>query len=859
MRRSLLIILPLLLSLAGPGCSDPEQQPKERAERLFTEAAEAIGRQNNEEAERLLTECVDLHAEAGNDAKLAEVYATLSSVQSAAGKITPALESLGALRELYRSAADRTAELHVMFEMSKLHFRIGNTGEAVRLLDEAFTNSVLFRLDRLHALAGVEAGTLQVTLGRYQQAIPYLTAARKYFLANTDLPRLIETNTELIIAYAAIGATDAAASLFQQSEAAFAGGHPSLDRPRFYRRTGDAFFRTGDAAFARANYLQAISILNQNNAAGTSRESILALLKLGELYGSNFAFPEAQQYYVAAYNLAKSAGDDYLQAFLLTRISDCLFKVSIYKRSRDGMIRAAQLYEQASTLFARMGFGLGEAVTTHRLGLLKELSGDESAAITFYKRAFEKYLDHTMGPVHYTLSVPVELLFTEPSRQFAPTEWFSERLIGLLLKYKRMQEALTYHETTRSITLQQQLSGIELNFRDPEKRARYGAFIGGLQEKSRLQLELFHVQNSNRSYTSKLQQRLKYVRSKVESDAITLIREYPVFSFVGFSPQSLRQMIDTKIPSGTAVIDYCITSTDVWAFIIRPGEAVNAVRLSSFGSTVRSMMEEYTALLAAPMVQRAAAAELSGDLFDVLMKPFAAMDARRIVIIPPPGTARFPFHSLNGAAPERRPVTYMPHLSMINSAAQPPRFINSVVSFGFTPDFRWGLEFELRDTRSFFRNTQVVVNQSATAVRLGQSLGEILQLSAQFRTDGNGGPEFVLSDGTTVRSGVAVPAAVFAAIHPFQIIVLSDVQSSTNGLTDIYPLLSLLNGSAAVMVNHFPITPAVSKSFGEQFFSALSVDLDPAAAYLKAVGQLERRKDWREGYSSASYFYYGIR
>ncbi len=408
-RISLILICALLLA----ACGDQDQLPKEKADRLSADAAEAAGRRNFEEAERLLAECVDLHAEAGNDAKLAEVYATLSSVQTAAGKISPAVETLGALRLLYRSAADRTAELHVMFELSKLQFRIGNTDLAAALLHEAFTSSTLFRLDRLHALAGLEAGRLQVTLGHFQRSIPYLTAARKYFMASGELPLLIETNSALIASYTAIGAADAAAALFQQTEALFADSRTAAaDRPKFYRLTGDAFFHAGDAAFARANYLQAINILKQTNNAGTSMESILSLLKLGELYFTHFSFPEAQQYYVAAYNLAKTAGDEYLQAFLLTRISDCLFKVSAYTRSRDGMIRSAQLYEQASTLFARMGFGLGEAVTTHRMGLLKELSGDDGAAVTFYKRAFEKYLDNTAAPVHYSLSVPIELLFT---------------------------------------------------------------------------------------------------------------------------------------------------------------------------------------------------------------------------------------------------------------------------------------------------------------------------------------------------------------------------------------------------------------------------------------------------------------
>jgi tetratricopeptide (TPR) repeat protein len=857
-RVTVIVFCALLLS----ACGDPDQHPKERTERLSLQASEAIDRQNYDEAERLLTECVDLYAEENNDAKLAENYATLSAVQTAAGKIGPALETLDALQKLYRSAADRNAELHTVFEMSKLNFRLGNTGEAERLLHEAFTNSTLFRLEDLHAVAGMEAGRLQLLKGAPVQAIPYLNAAQRYFRSVSDIPRLVETNTALITAFTATGKTDAATLLFQETEALFVQQPSPIDRPKFYRTAGDAFFHSGNEAVARASYRQAISILKEDNSSNTSVEGILSLLGLGELYFYKFSFPEAQRYFVEAYDLAKNRSDDYLQAYLLTRISDCVVKVSVYQNSKDGMIRAAQLYEQAHTLFARKGFGLGEAISIHRLGLVKELSGDESAAITFYKRAFEKYLDNTMPPVHYLLPVPVLQLIAEPSQQFSPNDWFAERLVGLLLEFKRFPEALTYYETMRSVSLQEMLNGIPLNFRDPGKRARYGDFTAGLQERRRLQLELFHLTSANKNYAAKLQQRLKFIRSKIESDAITLMREYPVFSYLSFSQQSLRQMIDTKVPAGTLLLDFCFVNNDCWAFVIRPGEPINGIKLSSYGSTVRSMMERFTGGLSSASVPRSVVSDLSADLYSLLIQPFASLPVQKIAVIPPAGFAKFPFHTLSdGVKPamEQRTVVYMPHLAMINTAAQIPRFINNVVVFGFTPDFRWGLEFELRDTRSFFRNTQVQVNQTATVQKLENALGEVLQVSSQYKKETDGSYSLSLSDGTATKSGAAVPASIFAALHPFQIVYLSDVQSNSNGVSDLHPFLCMLNGSAAVIATQYPITASVSKVFGEQFYSSLSLELNPSQAYRKASVQLGKRKDLREGFAGASYFYYGIR
>ncbi|MFA6469100.1 MAG: CHAT domain-containing protein [Bacteroidota bacterium] len=849
----------ILFALLLTGCGDPDQLPKEKAERLTQQANTEIARQNYEEAERLLAECVDIHAETNNDAKLAEDYALLSSVQVLAGKIVPALETLAAVRELYRSAADRTAELHTMFQMAKLHFQLGNTSDAVQLLRESFMSASLYRLENLHALAGFEAGKLHLVLQQYEEAIPYLSAAQLYFTSVPDMARLVETNTAMIAALSAVGKTDEAYTVFQQVETIFAANDPGLNRPKFYRETGNAFSRTEDFSFARANYLHAISILEQNKAADNSEERILSLLGLGELYFYNFSFPEAQQYFVAAYTLAKESTDGYLQAYLLIRISDCLSKVSVYHNANGGMIRASQLYEQAQTLFARQGFGLGEAIAAHRLGMLKELSGDESAAITFYKRAFEKYLDNTVAPVHYTLPVPVEQLYNTSSRSFNANEWFSERLVAVMLKVRRFPEALTYYETMRSVTLQQELKNLAFNFRDPGKRTRYSEFTNGLREKFRLQLELFHLSGANKNYAAKLQQRLKFIRSKVESDAITLMREYPVFSYIGFSQQSLRQMIDARLSSTSTIADYCIVNNELWVFILRANAEISAHRLSAYANaTVKQMQRVIDRLQSSPL-QRNVLLDLSEDLYTQLLKPLASLN-QKLIIIPPVRFEKFPFHFLrNGETPvtDMTNIVYLPHVAFINSTAQIPRFVNNVVTFGYTPDFRWGLEFELRDTRSFFRNTQVLVNQSATAAKLESALGEILQISSQYVRNSKREYFFTVSDGSASKSGVSVPAEKFTSLHPFHIVYLSDVQSTPNMMSDLHPILWMLNGAAGVIATQFPINSTVSKTFGENFYSSLSTEINPSLAYRRAVVTLGKMKEYRDGFGGASYFYYG--
>jgi hypothetical protein len=167
------------------------------------------------------------------------------------------------------------------------------------------------------------------------------------------------------------------------------------------------------------------------------------------------------------------------------------------------------------------------------------------------------------------------------------------------------------------------------------------------------------------------------------------------------------------------------------------------------------------------------------------------------------------------------------------------------------------LEFELRDTRSFFRNTQVLVNQSATAAKLESALGEILQISSQYVRNSKREYFFTVSDGSASKSGVSVPAEKFTSLHPFHIVYLSDVQSTPNMMSDLHPILWMLNGAAGVIATQFPINSTVSKTFGENFYSSLSTEINPSLAYRRAVVTLGKMKEYRDGFGGASYFYYG--
>jgi tetratricopeptide (TPR) repeat protein len=848
------------------GCGNSDQQPQDKAGMLLRQSVEEMNRQNFDEAERLAVECITLHSEENNETKLAEDYSTLSTIQILSGKLSPALETLSALRELHRRSSDRSAELQTMLQTAKLYFQLGKSADAVTLLTEVHNNAKLFRLGQIAATAAIDLSVLHLTLHQYNRAS---SAALNAYSAAQQLhhtPSVIEALKLRMHAAAASGDVDNAYVCYREASALVAAG-PKSDRSAFTLAAGKAFSAAGEWNFARTLFEAVIPDQGSGAQDITPAVETAARIGLGELYFRHFAHAEAQIQFVKAHTVARNSSDPLTQSYLLIRIADCLSQRIDAAGSRDGIIRAEQLYEQAMTLYNRSGFHLGEALALHRLGRLKEMNGDENGAVTFYKRAFDKYSDHYVDPQYFTGTAEVSVLMNSPATRQGSDQWFSVDLIMLLLKYNRVQEAFGYQQTVRSLSMLSTIDDLALRFSDPKKDKRVASLQQSINLLRQNILEAYHSSSGttvakNRSYLSKLQQQTAYARSKVLSDAVTLSGEYPSFTFLAASKRTVPSAVITALPSNTAAAEFVIGRNQAWAFLLRPNEEPAAVKLSSYGYSLTAKMERFTDLLSDPSSVQSELTLLSGELYGYLLRPLDLAGMQRLIIIPPMSHERFPFQALtdNGTPIlEKLAVSFVPHSSFIASAPSAPKFINTVSAFGFTSNSRWGLEFELRDIRSFFRNVQVNNNQTATKERLESAVGEILQISSEFSEDKEGGAWFTLSDGSTSKAGVNFPAADFTQLHPFKIVSLTDVRSTGNSITPLHPFLWMLNGTGSVIVNHFPITSTVSRGFGENFYASMSTEIDPYLAYRRAATALGRKKEFLQGTGSALYFFYGVR
>ncbi|MDP1675803.1 MAG: CHAT domain-containing protein [Bacteroidota bacterium] len=864
----------LLFLLFVIGCSDnSNQQPNEKAERLTQQAEVELNKQNYEEAERLLIESINIHTETDNEAKLAENYSTLATAQILSGKLSSAVESLIALRGYYRHAADRNAELHAMLQIGNIYFQLGKAREALSILNEAFNSSQLYQLEQIRAKAAMDVASVYTATGHHEAAMPYLISAAVFYQKQNDIPHLLQTECVRIAALIAIGKIDEAFEVYQKTESLLQANPSSMNESFFFLKCGESFAAAGEFSFAKSCFEYGLMLIGKQSNDRNSKYKKHLQIGLGELYFRNFAFTEAQNHFTKAYETAKNELDSrngIVVGYLLVRIADCIAKDAALQNrsSSDGIIRGTQLYEQAQTYFARAGLGFGEAIALHRLGMIRQLSKDDNAAITFYKRAFEKFSHNTIPTAFFTLPVNVQRLCTSISQTNSIEFWFSNDLISLLLNYRKFSEALSYYETVRNMKLQSELSELQLQFHESAKNKRYTEFQKATAKKTTLQMELFHLntlQKPNKNYASKVQQELTYVQSKTASDGITIAQEYPVFSFLNGTQKSSLAAVSEAIPPASTVLEYCFAGNEMWVFVARNNEEITAVKLSPFGYSLSNRMKRFMDLLNRSTLRTGLIQLEANELYSFLVQPIESYGRQSFIIIPPIGLEKFPFHTLlknERSLIEMMDVSYLPSISFVQSNQSKTRTLQNsaaIAAFGFTTDSRWGLEFELRDIRSFFKNTQANVNLSATPEKLSAATGDVLQLASPFQKNVDGEYSFLLSSGSTLKSGVALSIEKFASYHPYPIVYLSDVQSSTNNISVIHPLLWMLNGSTSVIATQFPITSNISKSFSENFYNSLLSEETPAGSYRRSVTLLERKKELYGGFAGASYFYYGVK
>jgi hypothetical protein len=838
------------------GCGDSsDSTPEERAAHFSHQATDELRKANYHQAEKLIAESLELYASTNNRAALTEQYALLASVQTKEGKIQPALQSLTTLRTLYKETADRNAELNTMLEMARLFGMLDKRDAALPLLEDVLLSSQLFQLPSLSARSAMQLGTLYADNGQHTRAALYLNQATAQFLQLKDTLNAVDAMIALFSSLLQRGNLASAHHYLTRCEQILGSHIVSFDAAYRYTVIGFSLLQAERWEMAVKAFEKSIAYRQTS-----SPSSYLVHVGLGEAFYQNYSFDNAQQAFVNAYKLAKLHAPPLVLAYMLIRIADCEMKKNAVVYVQDRSIRALQLYEHAQTLCSRAGFGFGEAVVLHRMGALKEISDDENIAVTYYKRAIDRFISANLEPSRVYPCVDFRSLLRSPL-QGRPEQYLSEPLILLLLRQKKFGEALEYCERLCALSLQRIAFASPLHFGDAKKRQLYEHYRTAQQRVAESQRELLHLLPSNdNDYTVRLRQQILTAKKAFSESAASLSSAYPEFGFLSLH-RSLSELTNTFLPSPVTALRYYCSANEAWVFVVRRNEPVTAVKLSSFGFGVRKKMERFITLLSSSISSESEIRHLSNELYGILLQPVEQYTAQRFLVIPPQGLEKFPFHALmkyDTPLIETTEVSYLLSLHFLMEKKPLPRFLTNVAVAGFSFDARWGLEFELRDVRSFLKNAQIILNQNASLQKLQSVKGEFLHLASRFSVAPDGECTMQLSDGSSSITGNETPISTFTSFSSFPFVYLADINTKTNSITQEHTLLWLMNGAQSIVVNELPLTPKLSRVFNEGLYSTYASTFSPYSAYRQGVLQVSRQKEFSDRLSFASYFYYGL-
>ncbi len=841
------------------GCNgQTEKTIVEQAEKKIQHAAAQIHDNDPAGAEQSMVQAIELLTSVNNRQKLVEAYTSLASLQLSLGKPSAALSSYVTVRNFYGQIADRSSEIPVMVEIGKLYFQLGMVNDASKILEEALLSSQLYQFSHYHAEVSLELGRIYGALGKFQRSNSYFTQAGREFLQSHDTANVVESLLGKITSLVKAKKIIEAKETYNNLELILMKDLRADYVAHAFTECGGAFSEAQEWDLAHRLFVNSILTASNARTEDGIDEITRAHAGLGELYFKNYDFSDAQNEFINAYNSQKNKFESMFEAYLVTRIADCNVKQYAVTPTQDALIRASQMYEKALSIFSRFHLGIGEAIILHRIGMQKEINGDDNAAMTYYKRAIEKFCDNNIPLQFIPADANIALLISTGTKRHALCEWLTERLTGLLLKYRRTEEALKYSILSTSYHLCQKISLNDIQFKDSQKKKAFEQYAALQTTKNRLLLEITYASaEKNKNYTEQLIQQ----RWKMEKERPS----FPIDQFASLKwlTYSIRDTTFAVRPQNSSfvMLHFQVINNECWVYVIDGDREVSSVKLSAYGYELQQKMYRFIELQNNPNKNLQEINLLSEDLYKILILPLEKFGRQRFVIIPIDGLEKFPFHALtkNGRLlVEMIEVSYLPSPLCIKGLAPVSQTFNTIAAFGFTSDSRWGLEFELRDIRSFFRDVRISLNQNATKDVLQNSTGEMLQISSMFRSTADNDYFVTLSDGSASTAGITVPISFFTSLSPFPLVYLSDVQSHTNNIDVQHVLYWLMNDASGVITTEFPIDARTGKLFEENFYSSLSSTNNPYQSYRQAVLQLSSQNETASSRRPASFFYYGF-
>ena len=889
-RKIFPFVLPVLLvAMISCDIGEDNEDPATKSQRLRTEAAQASAQHADFRAEQLFSRLLPLDCELQQWDRLAEDQAAAARVQGSLGLFSSGLENYTSALNHYRQVGDHTMEVRLLNGIGSIRIGLGDFEKGIGILNEALSLSKLNSNSEPDPETCMNLGNAYMLTAQYEKGLDQFAAALAIFTKRKYPPAVVRAMCRIGAAYARLGRQEEALGTYSTVEHMVSGVPNVLVKAGFSLDLGRSYESLGDWSAAAQSFQNGIAILE--NLSGSERNEqtndvlILLYTALGKVYMHNFAFPIAKQSFIEAYTRAKDAGRKIAIGYLLIAIADCERKIGAVNPVQEASIAASTLYEQAITLFSRIGNISGESYANYRLGAMKEDEGNTDAALSFFRRSFELCSSQTGEYRNWSDDVEFFELRanTGSSASLGPDTYWYEPLVVALAREGRAEEALWIYEQGKMKSLSAQLRSFHLDFREKSVGQSVNSIEDQIETEGILEAETVFQRglNADQRDAQRIEETARKaaaMKKELRDAAGTLSQKYPQLEVLFRTPGLQEADLRTAMAYGTVVLDYLLNDDRILIFVISfdgMGRQfpVNVVEVPVYKDIVLEkvrqfdlMLREHIHRIGTGYTQTTDIERVSQDLYTYFLRPVERLFAQRVIIVPPVEMDQIPFHAFTrstseGVKPliEIADVSYLPYLAAIKSLQVPSRFVNTVVAVGNPRGNNWPLDFELRDIRSFFRNATVSVSQNANTRQLFGAEGDVLQLSTDFTTDTlfPGQSSFVLSSGSITDPNAHVPVGAFMLLHPFPIVYLSDQQASGSELSPLHAAVLMMNGTSSVILSLKPTEPKASKFFSERFYSVLAKGDGVNEAYRSAVATMSASRNFSAPYQWAQFFKFG--
>ncbi|MGA9407296.1 MAG: CHAT domain-containing protein [Bacteroidota bacterium] len=885
-----LIIPALWLSLYGCDIGQDNEDPVVKSQDLRTAAVEYINEHDYLHAEQVLSEIIPLDQQLQQWNRLAEDRSTTAKIQASLGLFSAAIENYTEAWKYYRQVGDHAAEVRSMNALGNLSVGLGDFENGINMLSDALEVSKLSSNNEPDPETSMNLGNAFLRSGQYESALDQFAAALAVFNKRRYSPAIVRALSRVGYTYGKLGKRAEALGAYATVENIINSVPNVIVKGDFNYDRGRTLESLGEWTPAAQSFHDGIGILENlpRNEKNEETNDLLILLytALGKVYAHNFAYELAEQSFIEGYSLAKDSGKKIAIGYLLIAIADCERKIHAVSPDQQASIAAGTYYEQAMTLFSRIGNVSGEAFANYKLGTMKEEEGNTDAALMLYRRAFELCSDQAGEFNNWAEDEEYFGLREGAIKEGIPfireTFWY-EPLVVALAREGRAEEALDIYEQGKAKFFSTQLRSFPYEFREKT--------TGQVVESMQRQMQTLSVKEAELEYQKGLNtnqrdaERIASLANEVTSTsdelsnaASALTQKYPQLEILFRTPTVQESELRSALPYGTVVLDYLIAGDRIVIFVISfdgmgRQMPVNIVEVPAYKDIVLQKVRQYNVMLddhlrsiATEHFQTTDFERLSEELYNYFLRPVERFFVQRVVIIPPREMEGISFHSFTrstseGVKPliEMVDVSYLPYLWAVKGLQPPLRSTNTVIVVGNPRGNNWPLDFELRDVRSFFREATVFVSQNANEKLLFNSFGDVLQLSTDFATDTlfPGRSTFVLSSGSITDPDAYIPIANFLRLYPFPVVYLSDQQTSTCGLTAIHASLLMMNGSSNIILTMKPSESKASKFFSEKFYSVLAKGGNVNDAYRSAVVAMSKSPNFNAPYQWSQFYKFG--